>query len=589
MTLSILSALADKGYAFAFIDPAGDAARQLLGLIPENRRNDCVYFDPADRDFPPAFNVLESAEERERELLCSDLMASFENYFRSSWGSRMAMIMRNVINLLFGTPEEKTLLDMMQVLTNAEYRDELLGKVADAHALDFWHNIYTLLPKAAMDPILSKLSEFLDSPTTRNVIAQPNLIDAGSIMNQNKMFVGSLPKAQVGEDAANLLGSFLLAKFRIAALARAGIPPENRRLFTIVLDEAHNFANTRANASILTTFLSEARKYRVPLILVTQFLSQLHPDAISGILGNVGTIVVFRCGLPDAQVLERELGRFIVDDVLNLGVGEALVRMGRADTSFKIGIPPPRATDSRSAEEIIRLSRSRYCRSRQEVERMLVSRWHGFTPPKEEEAGAGTELSADEHSFLECVSRNPNLPVTATYKALGLSNYSGNKLKQQLVKRGLLSEVRTKLGRRARIAKFLIPSQAACLKLGLPAYHGRGGAVHQYLQSLVSQQATASGYSVQVEQKVAGTDESVDVVVEKNGLMTAVEIAVTSTAERELQNIRKCLVAGYHRVVVLFVDPGTLDDTVNLTRSSLDEGDRDKVKLGLVNEFTKFL
>ncbi|MBM4451752.1 MAG: ATP-binding protein [Chloroflexi bacterium] len=590
LTLHIMSSLVQQGYGLDFIDPSGDGAREFLGLIPVSRMADTAFFDLSDRDFPVAFNVLEGAESRDRELLCSDLMASFENYFRASWGVRMAMLMRNTVNLLFSTPEEKTLLDMRRVLTDTEYRDGLLSRTADPPVIDFWQTIYPTLPKAAMHAVTDKLSEFLDTPTTRNIVAQPSLIDVSEMMNSSKILVASLPKAYASEDAVNLLGSFLLAKLRIATLARASLPQTRRRLCPIVLEEAHNFCNTRANASILVTFLSEARRHRVPLILVTQFLSQLHPDAVQGILANVQTIVVFRCGLPDAQLLERELGRFKVDDLLNLKTGEALVRIGTASASFRIKVDAPRQSNRAVAEEIVRSSRARYCRPRQEVERMILAGWRGGPTAAQKPVARGTdEPSGDELRFLEYVSRNPSLPTTASYRALGLSNYSGNKIKQELVRKGLLSEVKTKLGRRARIAKFLIPSQAACAKLGLPAYHGRGGPVHQYLQSLVSQQAATGGYQVQVEQKIPGSDESVDVLIQKDSVMTAIEIAVSSTAERELQNIKKCLAAGYGRMVVLFVDPGTLDDTMNLARKSLSEKDIDKVKLGLVNESSRFL
>ena len=587
LIVHLLVSLAEQGYPFAFIDPAGDAARQLVGLLPRHRQNDCVYFDPANRDFPPAFNVLESADERQRQLLCSDLMVSFENYYRNAWGPRMAMMMRNVINLLFNTTGEKTLLDIRRVLMDGKYREELLSNVGDPQVLDFWRNVYTTLPKGSADPILNKLSEFVDNPLVRNVIGQPNLVDANRIMNENGILIASLCKGLLGEDAANLLGSFLLSKFRMGAMARAGMPPEDRRLFTVVVDEAQNYANTRANASIMTSFLSEARKYRVALVMATQFLNQLHQDAVAGILGNVGTLVVFRSGIPDSQLLERELGTFIAEDVLNLAVGEALVRMGTANSSFNVKVPAPRILDLSLAEETIRLSQARYCRSRDVVEEMIGQRSSGAG--EEAVTGSSEELSPAEHSFLKYVWDNSNLPTTATYKALGLSNYSGNRMKQSLIKRGLLCEVRTKLGRRARIAKFLIPSQVACQKMGLPPYHGRGGPVHQYLQSFVRQQAEARGYGVHVEHHIPGGDENIDVVIEKDGIVTAVEIAVSSTGERELHNIKKCLAAGYGRVLSLLVDASVLEDTRNLAGNSLDREELAKVSFGNVNEVSRFL
>jgi len=586
LILHQLASLAKAGYGFGFLDPSGDAARQLLDIIPEHRISDTILFNPADGAHPPAFNVLESADERERQLLCSDLLASFENYYRDAWGPRMAMILRNDINLLLHSPGEKTLMDVMRVLLDKEYRETLLASVDDPHIYNFWRGIYPNLPKGAGESILNKLSEFLDNPLVRNVVTQPNLIDVNRIMGENKIFIASLCKGLLGEDAANLLGSFLLAKLRIATMARANLQPQQRRLWTLVIDEVQNYASTRANSIIITTFLSEARKYRVGLILATQFLSQLHPGAVAAIFGNVGNLIAFRCGLPDAQSLRKELGDFDIDDILNLKVGECLVRMGTAGSSFNANVPPPRVVTISPAEEIILTSSNKYCRPRQVVEQALQDSLVSTTV---EDTVDDENLSAEELRFLEYVWRNPDQPTTAIYNSLSLSNYSGNKIKQSLLQRELLCEVRTKLGRGARIAKFLIPSQLACQKMGLQPYHGRGGLVHQYLQSFVRQQAEANGYQVKVEYRIPGFDESIDVVIERDGDVKAIEIAVSSTADRELRNITKCLAAGYEGVINLFVDASLMDETYIQASSSLTEDEIAKVKFGLVNDLNRFL
>ena len=582
-----LTAMAESGHSFIFIDPAGDTARILLGLIPQYRKNDVVFFDPADTEFPPGFNVLESVDDRDRQLLCSDLLASLENYYRDAWGPRMAMILRNDINLLLNTPGEKTLLDVPRVLMDKHYREALLDNVDDPTILNFWRNIYANLSKGAAEPVLNKLSEFLDNPLVRNIVAQPNLVDINRIMQENKLVIASLSRGLLGDDAANLLGSFLLARCRIATLSRASLPPQERPLTGIVIDEAHNYASTRANANILVSMLSEARKYRVALVLATQFLSQLHQSALAAILGNVSTIITFRVGIPDAHTMERELGKFTIEDLLNLNVGECVVRMGRTESSFNVKVPPPKTPDTCLAEGVIKISRDKYCQPRKAVEQAI--RDDALSVVAEDSNSDGEALSADELRFLEGIRQNPDRPTTLTYKALGLSNYSGNKLKQSLLKRGLLCEVRTKLGRKKRIAKFLIPSQTACRRMGLPPYHGRGGLIHQYLQSFVCQQAEANGYNVQVEHRIPGADESIDVLIERQDVTTAVEIAVSSTGERELQNIKKCLAAKYDNVLALFVDASVLADTSDLASNILSREELSKVRLGLVNDFSYFL
>ena len=587
LILHQLSMLAERGYGFAFIDPSGDAATQLLGLIPSHRQEHCVYFDPSDTSYPPGFNPIEPVNDRERHLLCSDLMASLENYYLDAWGPRMAMILRNAIWLLLQSSGNRTLIDIIRLLMNVQFREELLAEVSDPSLVSFWRDIYPSLPKGAAQPILNKLSEFIDNPLVRNVIAQPNLLDVGNIMRENMIFIASLSKGLIGDDAASLLGSFLLARFRISTLARAGLPVQQRELFPIIVDEAQNYARTRANASIMTTFLSEARKYGVPLVLATQSFSQFHPDATAGVLANASTSIVFRCGLPDAHTVQKEMGCFGIDDILNLGVGECIVRMSASENSFRVKVPPPRTGDPSRARDIISISRARYCRPRQVVEESIRDNIQSTAAP--DELDKSKELSKDELRFLNHVWQNPERPTTATYQDLGLSNYSGNKLKQTLLKRGFLCEVRTKLGRGARIAKFLIPSQTACRKMGLPPYHGRGGPVHQYLQSYVGQQAETSGYSVQVEHRIPGAEGSIDVVIEREGTATAIEIAVSSTEQRELHNIDKCLTAGYDNVLALFVDPSLLDETRILASNNLIQSDLARVRFGLVDDVKRHL
>lgn len=310
-------------------------------------------------------------------------------------------------------------------------------------------------------------------------------------------------------------------------------------------------------------------------------------STVAAILGNVSTFITFHTGLPDAQTLQKELGKFTVEDVLNLNVGECVVRMGRAESSFNVVVSPPKTPDMCLAEEVIRISRDKYCRPRRIVEQAI--RDNALSVAAEDNISDRELLSAEELEFIEGIQRYPDYSTTAIYKALGLSNYSGNKIKHSLLERGLLCEVRTKLGRRKRIAKFLIPSQAVCQKLGLPPYHGRGGLIHQYLQSVVRQQAEANGYTAQVEHQIPGCDDSIDVLVERDSVTTAIEIAVSSTDERELGNINKCLAAGYDNVLALFVDASLLADTKDLVSSTLSERELCKVRFGLVNDINSFL
>ena len=258
--------LVSKGYGLAFIDPNGDAAEEFLTLIPSHRVEDTIYFHPADPKYAPALNILQHSDRREAELICSDLVTAFERFYGNYWGPQTEMILRQCLRTLLLTPGEKYLPDVRRLILDETYRNQLIKTLADPDLLDFWQLQFPRLPKNACNSLLNKLSKFLDNHLVRPVISQPNRIDFQTVMENGMVFIANLSKGLLGEDNAYLLGSFLLSKFQILTMSRASLPREKRKLFPIIVDELHNYAETKANAKGLNSFFSEARKYNVPFI-----------------------------------------------------------------------------------------------------------------------------------------------------------------------------------------------------------------------------------------------------------------------------------------------------------------------------------
>ncbi len=582
----------NNGYGCAFIDPNGDAAEEFLSLIPQHRLADTIYCNFTDRSFPPAFNILDASDQREKEMLCSDVLVSFEKFFADGWGPRMEWILRSCTNTLLYSDGEKTLRDIPRLLLNPNYRQNVIATVDDPDIRAFWETRFSALPKGAIDPIINKLSKFVDNPIVRNIIAQKNKLDFFEMINSGKIVIANVSKGALGEDAAFLLGSFLLSKFQIATMARASIPRAKRKLYTLIVDEFQNFAGSRSNVANITSLVSEARKYRVALVVATQMTEYLHRDISAALLGNIGTLIVLRCGVNDALYLQKQLGQFTAQDLQDLPVGQAIIRMERATDSFNASLHKMRHRQKSYKDEIIKHSRKNFCRPLEEVERALsTSAIASGTNTKKKKTQSIETLLVQEKTFLECVFNNPTLSVTKLYKAQSLSAYMGDRLKRKLKENGLLTEVETHLGIGSRVAKYLFLTKKGFD--ALPQQHvslsGKGGQLHRYWQSVLNVQAESNGFKATIEEQIPGRRESVDLGIEKQGKRIAVEISVTTSANQELQNIIKCLNAGYHRVITLTTEEKKMTEIQDRIEQEIPENERQKVSVGLVYDFCRFI
>ena len=377
------------GHGVGVIDPHGDLVEKILEFIPSNRINDIIYVNPADMDWPIAFNVLESVDEKHKHLVASGLMGVFKKIWPDVWSARMEYIMNNTILALLDYPGS-TMMGIQRMLSDKEFRKKVVDKITDPVVKMFWVEEFAKynerFASEAIAPIQNKVGQFLSSTMIRNIVGQvKSTIDMREIMDNGKVFLLNLSKGRIGEDNARLLGGMIITKLQISAMERVDIPMEDRRDFFLYVDEFQNFA-TESFASIL----SEARKYRLDLILAHQYLEQLDEKVLPAVFGNVGTIVCFRIGAQDAEFMEKEfMPKFEQTDLVNITKFNMYVRLmidGVASEPFSAtGLPPLKDEEkTENLEKIIRSSRERYAKPRAIVEDK-IARWTGMTGPTEEE------------------------------------------------------------------------------------------------------------------------------------------------------------------------------------------------------------
>ena len=379
-----------NGYGVCFIDPHGDSVQRILNSVPSSRVNDVIYFNPADLEFPLAFNILEAVDSSYKHLVASGLMGVFTKIWANVWSARMEYILNNTILALLESPGN-TLLGITRMYVDKKYRKRIIDNVKDPVVKTFWTDEYANYNEKyrteAIAPIQNKVGQFLSSAIVRNIVGQPkSTLDLREVMDQEKILIVDISKGKVGEDNASLLGAMLITKLQLAALSRANIPESERKDFYLYVDEFQNFATDS-----FATILSEARKYRLNLIVGHQYIAQLEHEKNTkvrdAICGNVGTMVVFRVGAADAEYLETEFDPiFTPNDLVNLPKYQIILKLminGVASDPFSaITLAPNPADELGSMEKIVKVSRERYTNPAAQVEEK-IARWMGSDYHKE--------------------------------------------------------------------------------------------------------------------------------------------------------------------------------------------------------------
>ncbi len=405
-----------NGEGIAFVDPHGGTAEKLLEYVPENRIKDVLYFAPFDMEYPISFNVMEDVGVDKRHLVVNGLMSTFEKIWEDMWSARMAYILNNTLLALLEYPGS-TLLGINRMLSDKEYRKRVVENVKDPSVRSFWvdeFGKYTDKYAAEATPaIQNKVGQFTSNPLIRNIIGQPtSSFDIRKIMDEKKIFIINLSKGRVGEGNANLLGSMLITKIYLAAMSRADASEaELNKLpnFYLYVDEFQSFAN-KSFADIL----SEARKYKLNLTITHQYIEQMEEEVRDAVFGNVGTMVTFRVGAYDAEVLEKEFApQFTIEDLVNLGIYQVYLKLmidGVGSAPFSATtLPPIERTAPSLREQIIDSSRKTFGATRAKVEE-TIKLWHQPLIPL-------TAKPADKTAIKKAESPPMSMPITTPVPA----------------------------------------------------------------------------------------------------------------------------------------------------------------------------
>ena len=371
------------GNGVGIVDPHGEFAERILDFIPEERIKDVVYFNPADMEYPIAFNPLEQVGTEYRHLVASGIMGVFKKIWVDMWSARMEYILNNTLLALLEYPGS-TLLGIMRMLSDKDYRKKVVDSLKDPVVKSFWVNEFSKYSQKfeteATAAIQNKVGQFVTNPLIRNILGQPHSsIDMRRVMDERKILIFNLSKGRIGEDNSALLGAMVITKLQLAAMSRIDILEAGRRDFYLYVDEFQNFATDS-----FATILSEARKYRLCLILAHQYISQLlHGTSWKvrdAIFGNVGTMASFRVGAEDAEFLEREFQPdFMANDFVNLPKYNFYVKLminGISSRPFSAFTIPPRVQPAQNFKDvIIENSRKMYGMPRKYVDEKIAGEW----------------------------------------------------------------------------------------------------------------------------------------------------------------------------------------------------------------------
>lgn len=381
------------GKGFAFIDPHGDSVERLIGMVPKERVEDVIYFNPGDMENPLGLNLFEFDTPDQRDFLVQEAIAMLYRLYDPGHtgiiGPRYEHWFRNAALTIMSDPKGSSFIDIPQVFNDNEFAKEKLKYVTDQTVLDFWNKEMAQTSDYHKSEVLgwfvSKFGAFLSNEMMRNIIGQTksgfNLRD---IMDNKKILLVNLSKGKTGELNSQLLGMMFVMKFQAAAMGRADVPEDKREDFSLYVDEFQNFATDS-----FESILSEARKYRLNLILANQFVSQLTDKIREAIIGNVGTVISGRIGTTDAELMVKKFAPvFDAEDLTRLpnyqGIASVMIN-GMPSAPFSMSFVPPLGNSNpQLADALKRLSAAKHGRRRSEVEREIFDRLRAGDKAKED-------------------------------------------------------------------------------------------------------------------------------------------------------------------------------------------------------------
>ena len=385
------------GRGFAFIDPHGDAVEALLKRVPEERIDDIIYFDPADIEHPVGMNMFEFTNEDQKDFIVQEGISMLQSLFdpqnQGFFGPRGQHMFRNAALLLMSDPAGATFIDIPQCFTDPEFVKSKLKYVTDKAVYDYWTKEFPASQKSndageVITWFSSKWGPFLANTIMRNTLGQiKSGFNIREIMDNKKIFLVNLSKGRLGDINANLLGMIFVMKFQQAAMSRQDIPEDQRQDFCLYVDEFQNFATDS-----FESILSEARKYRLNLIVANQFMTQLTEKIREALLGNVGTIVCGRIGVTDAELMVKAFTpTFTAEDLTktpNFAAVAKVMMFDMPSAPFTISLPAPMGEANEDLMKTLKVySATKFGKTRAEVEAEIQARWSAAEKAKGGEMG----------------------------------------------------------------------------------------------------------------------------------------------------------------------------------------------------------
>lgn len=417
------------GHGFAFIDPHGDAVEAILQRVPEERIDDVIYFDPADIEHPVGMNMFEYATEDQKDFIVQEGISMLQSLFdpnnQGFFGPRGQHMFRNAALLLMADPAGATFIDIPQCFTDPEFVKSKLKYVTDKAVYDYWTKEFPASQKSndageVITWFSSKWGPFISNTIMRNTLGQVKSgFNIREIMDNKKIFLVNLSKGRLGDINANLLGMIFVMKFQQAAMSRQDIPEDQRQDFCLYVDEFQNFATDS-----FESILSEARKYRLNLIVANQFMTQLTEKIREALLGNVGTIICGRIGVTDADLMVKAFTpTFTAEDLTKTPNFSAVAKVMMFDmpsTPFTMKLPTPMGEPNEELMESLKAySAAKFGKTRAEVEKEIQDRWNATekakkpeTPPEPSKSPVDVVPVADDKIPTSAPKPAPKAPET---------------------------------------------------------------------------------------------------------------------------------------------------------------------------------
>ncbi|MBU6142169.1 type IV secretion system DNA-binding domain-containing protein [Patescibacteria group bacterium] len=539
-----------SGGGVAVIDPHGDLIDKVLEYIPEHRRDDVLLLDPSDAQYPIGFNILAARSDAEKTVLATDLVAVFRR-LSTTWGDQMNTVLANAILAILESSRGGTLIDLRNFLAEKDFRLKFLETVRDENVRHYWLKQFPLLSGHPQAPILTRLNAFLLPKMIRHMVMQKdNKLNFPALMNGKKIVLAKLTHGAIGAENAYLLGSLLVSGFYAAALGRHSMAKENRSLFNLYMDEFHNFVTPS-----ISSILSGGRKYGLGLTLAHQDLQQLSSrdeELASAVLSNAAVRVCYRVGEQDAKKLAEGFSFFTAGDILNLQRGEAACRIDTKNNDFNLDTVPLDLIFGelgvKSGEEQKGLT-------------IAASRAHYATPL--------ATLSPEPGEPLSSVNESPKTDLPAP-------------VEKPRPRPEVKPRPATPKEKRQHDEAMPASSKAEAVS----PEGGKG--LHDYFKRLITNRGEELGYFVEKEKTVLNGAGRVDVLLTRDKKTIACEISVTNSPGYEVENIKKCLAAGFDIVAFITNEQKKLNQVRRLAADIEAEG-RAKLRFFSPEEFDVFL